>query len=60
MFSTDKSKIVFITYVHTVISKDLEKCIRWGKSPSHLHMLAVSRIQLHQVLSHILGTYSAS
>lgn len=48
--SAQTNQRVFITYVHTANSKDLEKSICWEKSSSHLHMLAVSRIQLHQVI----------
>lgn len=43
MFSTDRSKIILVTYVHTVNSKDAEKSVK-KKGSFHLQMVTVSRI----------------
>lgn len=52
MFSTDRAKIILVTYVHTVNSKDLEKSICWKKKrlipPSNGGK--VKNTTLHQVL----------
>lgn len=43
MFSTDRSKIILVTHMHTVNSKDVEKSVK-KKGSFHLQMVAVSRI----------------
>lgn len=62
IFSIDKSKVILVTCVHTVNSRDLEKFIFWKKGSSHLQMVRVSRIQhcTEFYLSHTVGTYVAS